>query len=111
MQAQVAQQPRSHRRFPQFLRYDAVYGLTVTWAIWGVRGGTGLLIADTAVTVGSDTLNAQLLTAEVLAYWLLLGAAIIMLLKLLRMMMYQASLEMRNRVLSAFPPFLLTYLE
>jgi hypothetical protein len=56
--------------------------------------------------VGSDTLNAQLLTAEVLA-----GAAIIMLLKLLRMMMYQASLEMRNRVLSAFPPFLLTYLE
>uniref|UniRef100_A0A6T2A2S8 Uncharacterized protein n=1 Tax=Eutreptiella gymnastica TaxID=73025 RepID=A0A6T2A2S8_9EUGL len=91
-----------------FLRYDAVYGLTVTWAIWGVRGGTGLLIADTAVTVGSDTLNAQLLTAEVLAYWLLLGAAIIMLLKLLRMTMYQASLEMRNRV---FPPFLLTDLE
>jgi hypothetical protein len=98
-------------------RFDFIYGLTIAWAVNGVRYGTERCLGNSNCLqslpgITAEALKAQILTAEFLTALLLAVALWVMLVKLARqILMNTVSYEVRDRFLKHVPEFLLTYLE
>jgi hypothetical protein len=99
------------------LRFDAVYGLTLAWALNGIRCGTQRCLANDEClgpflkVYPLETIRRQVCVDAVFTGILLFAAGTVIALKGARVAIHSSSFERKEAILNRAPKCLIPYLE